>query len=83
MTLRVATRYDVLNCAVVKVEVVISLLGVVKSKRQKVEQEVIHGVSRGDSIQGYNAGIGFFDAIGLLPALDVGLCLNGEPHGIN
>ena len=79
----IATWYDVLCRAAVEMEVMICRFGIVSAKRQEVEQEVVHGVGRGDGVQGDNAGIGFCHAVGLFLALAVGLRLDCELRGID
>ena len=46
----ITTRYDALNLAAVKMEVLVGCFGVVSSKPQEIEQKVIDGVGGGNGV---------------------------------
>ena len=56
---------------------------VTDSKPKEVEQEVVDGMSGGDSVQCDHAGVGFLHTIGLFLPFPVGLRLNRKLRGVD
>jgi hypothetical protein len=82
-TFGTSTRYDTLCLATIEMEVMVACFDIIRSKPQEVEQEVIDGMSGGDSVQRNHAGVRLLHTIGLFLAFVVRLRLYRKLSGID
>ena len=66
-----------------EVKMMVGCLSTTGAKPEEVEQEVVDGMSSGDGVQGYHAGVGLMNAVGLFLTFAVGLRLDCQLCGID